>query len=191
MAKKRKLSGVQEINAGSMADIAFLLLIFFLVATTMDADKGISRQLPRWEEVPPDKNIIKEKNIFEVVINSNDELLVENEYTTIEDLRFLAKEFIDNNGDGSCEYCQGSRNPESSDSPSKGILSIANDRGTSYEMYILVQNELAGAVHDLRDELAERQFGKPFDDLGEEARNFVRDIYPQIISEAEPVNLGN
>lgn len=174
-----------------MADIAFLLLIFFLVTTTMDVDKGLPRQLPRWEDTPPDQNIIKKKNIFEVVLNSNNDLLVEGDYMSIDELRQAAKEFVDNNGDGTCEHCQGYRDPGSSDNPSKGVLSIANDRGTSYHMYLKVQNELVGAVAELREDLAQREFGKGYADLSEDAQRYVREAYPQIISEAEPVNLGD
>ena len=102
----------------------------------------------------------------------------------------LAKEFIDNNGDGSCEVCRGSRNPESSDNPGKAIISLQNDRSTSYETYIRVQNELVAAYNELREELAQQQFGKSYSLLGEEAKKFVQDKYPQILSEAEPVSLG-
>jgi biopolymer transport protein ExbD len=187
MAKR----SVPEINAGSMADIAFLLLIFFLVTTTMDVDKGLNRKLPPWDDNPvKETSTIKEKNVFVVLVNGQDQLLVEDEYMDVRDLRQAAKEFIDNNGDGSCDVCKGSRSPESSDNPAKAIISLQNDRGTSYETYIKVQNELVAAYNDLRDELAQSQFGKPFDLLGEDAKKFVQDKYPQIISEAEPVSLG-
>ena len=92
--------GVPEINAGSMADIAFLLLIFFLVTTTMDVDKGLLVKLPPWsEEAQEPPQDIKEKNIFVVLVNAQDQLLVEDEYATLEDVRRMAKEFIDNNGE--------------------------------------------------------------------------------------------
>jgi hypothetical protein len=107
----------------------------------------------------------------------------------IRDLRAAAKEFIDNNGDGSCEVCKGSRSPESSDNPAKAIISLQNDRGTSYETYIKVQNELVAAYNELREQLSIQQFGKSYEFLGEEAKKFVQDKYPQIISEAEPVSL--
>jgi biopolymer transport protein ExbD len=186
MAKR----AVPEINAGSMADIAFLLLIFFLVTTTMDVDKGLNRKLPPWDDNPiKETSTIKEKNVFVVLVNSQDQLLVEEEYMDIRDLRAAAKEFIDNNGDGSCEVCKGSRSPESSDNPAKAIISLQNDRGTSYETYIKVQNELVAAYNELREELSIQQFGKSYEFLGEEAKKFVQDKYPQIISEAEPVSL--
>jgi len=182
-----------EINAGSMADIAFLLLIFFLVTTTMDVDSGINRKLPRWtppEEIP-DTPPVKKKNIFTVLVNSSNQLLVEEDYMELRDLRDATKRFLNNNGDGSCTYCQGAGNsPASSDNPLKAIVSLQNDRGTSYKMYISVQNELAAAYNELREELAQRRFGKTFDDLSEAEQNEIKDAYPQKISEAEPVSLG-
>jgi len=189
MARNKR--AIPEINAGSMADIAFLLLIFFLVTTTMDVDKGINRKLPAWDEeeqVDPPK--LKQKNIFTVLVNSNDQLLVEDEYLSLDQLRRKAKEFIDNNGDGSCEYCRGLRNPESSVNPGKAIISLQNDRGTSYDMYIRVQNELVAAYTELRDELANRMYGKNFEDCGADAKKFIKEVYPQFLSEAEPLNLG-
>jgi biopolymer transport protein ExbD len=188
MAKR----ALPEINAGSMADIAFLLLIFFLVTTTMDVDSGINRKLPPWEpdqiqDPPP----IKKKNIFTVLVNSRDELLVEDEYMEIKDLREATKRFLNNNGDGSCDYCNdGLRSPTSSDNPLKAIVSLQNDRGTSYKMYIAVQNELAAAYNELREELAQRRYGKSYEDLSEEEAEEIQEAYPQKISEAEPVSLG-
>lgn len=190
MARNKR--AVPEINAGSMADIAFLLLIFFLVTTTMDVDSGINRRLPPYEpenldEPPPP---IKKKNIFTVLVNSNDRLLVEEEYMDIKDLRAATVKFLDNNGDGSCTYCQGYRDPQSSDNPGKAIVSLQNDRGTSYKLYIAVQNELAAAYNELREREAEKTYGKSYDDLKEEQRKEIQALFPQKISEAEPVNLG-
>jgi biopolymer transport protein ExbD len=188
MARKKR--GVPEINAGSMADIAFLLLIFFLVTTTMDVDSGISTKLPPWEpEQLVDPPPIKQKNLFTVLVNGNDQLLVEDEYATIEDLREQAKKFLDNNGQGKCEYCQGSRDPNSSDSPQKAIISLQNDRRTSYKVYISVQNELVAAINELRNEYAQRKYGKNLEDLTEEQQQEITDAYPQKISEAEPLAL--
>ena len=153
-----------EINAGSMADIAFLLLIFFLVTTTMDVDSGISKKLsekPPADYVPP---IIKEKNIFEVNINRNNEMLVEGETMKLEELKEAAKAFIDNGGGegkvedgvstGPCDYCKGARSASSSDHPNKAIISVQSDRLTEYGMYIKVQNELLKAYTELRNRLA-------------------------------------
>lgn len=142
-----------EVNAGSMADIAFLLLIFFLVTTTIEKDSGITRKLPPIEESEEDV-IIKQKNIFTVIINKNDQLLVEDENMELKNLRKAAVEFLDNNGDGSCSYCKGKKDPSSSDNPDKAIITLANDRETSYASYISVQNELVAAYNQLRNRRA-------------------------------------
>ena len=142
-----------EVNAGSIADIAFLLLIFFLVTTTIEKDSGLNRKLPPIEEdiEPP---IIKQRNIFTVLLNGKDQLLVEEELMEIKDLRAAAIEFLDNNGDGTCTYCQGPKNASSSDNPDKAIISLKNDRETSYATYISVQNELVAAYNVLRNRRA-------------------------------------
>jgi biopolymer transport protein ExbD len=182
-----------EINAGSMADIAFLLLIFFLVTTTMDIDTGISRKLPEKQPediVPP---ILKEKNVFEVNINRRNEILVEGDtYMKVDDLREAAMNFIDNGGgkdaDGNdCTWCGGEKDVASSDHPKKAIISLQSDRGTSYATYISVQNELVGAYTVLRNKYAQKKFGKDFAKLSNEQQKEIKiNIYPQIISEAEP-----
>jgi len=188
MARNKR--AIPEINAGSMADIAFLLLIFFLVTTTMDVDEGISTKLPPWQpEEQEDPPPIKQKNLFVVLVNANDQLLVEDEYMEIEDLRDAAKRFLDNNASGTCEYCQGAQDPTSSVSPQKAIISLQNDRGTSYKMYISVQNELVAAYNELRNELAQRLYGEDYEELTGDKRDQVQDAYPQKISEAEPIDL--
>ena len=193
MARNKR--AIPEINAGSMADIAFLLLIFYLVTTTMDTDKGINRKLPPFdEELIQDPPPIKERNIFTVLVNSNDQLLVEDEYLEIGQLREKAMEFIDNNGDRSCDYCKGYGMSISSDNPDKAVISLQNDRGTSYGMYVNVQNELIAAYEDLRDEYAESEYGRSYREMdSEEDREIIKEIktsYPQKISEAEPLNIG-
>lgn len=142
-----------EVNAGSMADIAFLLLIFFLVTTTIEKDSGINRKLPPIEESDEDV-IIKQKNIFTVLLNGKDQLLVEDDLMEIKDLRAAAIEFLDNGGDGSCDYCKGKRDSRSSDNPDKAIISLKNERETSYAAYISVQNELVAAYNNLRNRRA-------------------------------------
>ena len=142
-----------EVNAGSMADIAFLLLIFFLVTTTIPKDSGINRKLPPMEESEEDV-IIKQKNIFTVLINGKDQLLVEDELMEVKNLRAAAVKFLDNNGDNSCGYCKGDRDPSSSDNPDKAIISLKNERETSYKTYITVQNELVAAYNELRNRRA-------------------------------------
>lgn len=185
---------VGEINAGSMADIAFLLLIFFLVTTTMDVDSGISRKLPP----PPEPNQeeddskIKERNIFVVLINKNNKLLVENEPLDIRYLRDRAKEFIENPLDKE-------NLPEKTEKEvdffgtvmvTKGIISLQNDRGTSYGTYLAVQNELAAAYNELRDELGMKRFGSKYEDCTKEQQDAIKVIFRQQISEAEPKNIG-
>lgn len=181
-----------EINAGSMADIAFLLLIFFLVTTTMDTDGGLTRRLPPMPEEPiEDLPEIRRRNVFEILVNANNQLLVEEELMLVTDLRVAAKEFIvsDPNNENLPEY-------KPTDVPffgngypvSKQIISLQNDRGTSYEMYIAVQNELVAAYNELREELSKEKFGKSYRDLDKERRNAIKKIYPQRISEAEPKN---
>ena len=193
MARNKR--AIPEINAGSMADIAFLLLIFYLVTTTMDTDKGINRKLPPIEdELVQDPPPIKERNIFTVLVNSNDQLLVEDEYLEISELRAKAMEFIDNNGDGSCEYCKGYGVSSSSDNPVKAVISLQNDRGTSYGMYVKVQNELVPAYEDLRERYAEDEYGRSYRGMDpEEDEEIIKEIknaYQQKISEAEPLNIG-
>ncbi|MGB0508763.1 MAG: ExbD/TolR family protein [Schleiferiaceae bacterium] len=193
MARNKR--AIPEINAGSMADIAFLLLIFYLVTTTMDTDKGINRKLPPIEdELVQDPPPIKERNIFTVLVNSNDQLLVEDEYLEINELRAKAMEFIDNNGDGSCEYCKGYGVSSSSDNPVKAVISLQNDRGTSYGMYVKVQNELVAAYEDLRERYAEEEYGRSYRGMDpEEDEEIIKEIknaYQQKISEAEPKNIG-
>lgn len=177
---KREL---QEINAGSMADIAFLLLIFFLVTTTMDVDTGIARKLPPMpeDEQIEDDSQIHDRNIYVVLVNSNNQLLVEGTPMDISQLKNGTKDFIDNNG----------LNPELSDNPEKAIISLQNDRGTSYKTYIQVQNELTAAYNELRNSAALSEFGAKYYDLSKSQQRTIRKKYPQKISEAEPKNVGS
>jgi len=196
-----------EVNAGSMADIAFLLLIFFLVTTTIETDSGLNRKLPPMED-QVDPPIIREKNIFTVVVNKNDQLLVEEELTDIQDLRSLAVAFLDNGGvvgEEACDYCQGERDESSSDNPDKAIISLKNNRETSYKVYIAIQNELVAAYNELRN----REFLRLYPSVGlnfvdaqkkyDDPRTSVDDVedlkpkidvvkkmFPQKLSEAEP-----
>lgn len=183
-----------EINAGSMADIAFLLLIFFLVTTTMDVDTGINRMLPppidpNAPEPPP----VRERNVFVVLVDAQDRLMVEREQMSIDRLRAEAKHFLLNpDNDPSLPVKETVNIDHIGDfEVSRGIISLQNDRGTSYEMYIAVQNELAAAVREIRDEVSRQYFGRRFAELtDEELVNAVRRAVPMAISEAEPKDIG-
>lgn len=195
---KRELT---EINAGSMADIAFLLLIFFLVTTTMDTDTGLLRKLPPPPEDNPEDIDVKQRNIFEVLVNANDQLLADGEYIPVTELKEKVKEFIkgDPNNPEMPEY-KNEDVPIFGNIPvSKQIVSLQNDNGTSYQMYIKVQNELIAAYREVRNERAVKEFGKTYDDLVKLSEtsetilnqaDAIKAIYPQRISEAEPKAIG-
>lgn len=194
--KKRK---VPSMNASSSADLAFTLLIFFLVVTSMDTDEGLARLLPRWTEEQTNQDI-KKRNILNVLVNANNELMVGDEImTNVRDLRDKAKEFITATGE-----FQGERGPELRQvDPEKNpelvlffgpntmtaknhVISLQSDYGTSYEKYIAVQNELVAAYNELRQELAKKQFNKDYDEeqLNKEEMQAIKDYYPMNISEA-------
>lgn len=185
-----------EVNSSSTADMAFLLLCFFMMTTTMDQDKGLSRRLPPM----PDPNHkledqkVNKRNIVVVKINSQDRLLVGSKPMLVSDLREEVKRFIRNPyGDENL--------PEKKDTVitymnrpyefqiSKGVVSLQNDRGTSYKAYLEVQNELVGAFNEIREELAVEKFGKKFSDLDEEQQEIIKGVVPQMISEAEPKDI--
>ena len=194
-----------EVNAGSMADIAFLLLIFFLVTTTIETDAGLNRKLPPLEPPTEKPPVLREKNIFEVVVNKNNQLLVENELTELKSLQQKAIDFLDNGGGvgaEACNYCQGKRSASSSDNPEKAVISLQNDRETNYKTYIAVQNELVAAYNFLRNREAQKLYGQDFtemyadyndpktsDGVKEELKpkvEAIQKMFPQKLSEAEP-----
>ncbi|MGC6430863.1 MAG: ExbD/TolR family protein [Jejuia sp.] len=175
-----------EVNAGSMADIAFLLLIFFLVTAVIPKDTGINRKLPK--ECPPgiDCNVpIPDRNILKIAINANNEIMVDDEIVTIDEVKDLSKAFIDNNGDNTCAYCNGDKVATSSDHPTKAVISLQADRNTSYNQFIEVQDELTKAYFELRKVYCEEVLKKPIDKLTKEELQTVKDAYPFILSEAE------
>lgn len=192
-----------EVNAGSMADIAFLLLIFFLVTTTIETDTGLNRKLPPIDDQKVEPPVIKEKNIFTVLINKNNQLLVEEELMDLKDLRKAALDFLDNGGgkgDEACSYCHGRKDPSSSDNPDKAIISLKNERETKYSTYISVQNELVAAYNILRDRRAKELYGstltemqKDYDDVNyngnktklKEKIEKIKIEYPQKLSEVQ------
>lgn len=195
---KRK---IQEINAGSMADIAFLLLIFFLVATTMNTDTGLVRMLP---PIPPEDQQqedikVKERNLFLVLISGSGNIMAgvpgKQEVIDLHQLKEKAKEFVLNPMDDP-------NLPEKENKEfelpgggtwvypvSQGVVSLQTTRDTNYQSYIMVQNELTRAFNEVRDEVAMRKFGEKFANLAEEQRNVISKAIPLKISEAEPRNI--
>jgi len=182
-----------EINSSSMADIAFLLLIFFLVTTTMDVDTGIYKKLPPIPEEQPDEAPkVKQRNVLSILVNRNNELLVNGEVLSISQLRDKTKEFFLNPTNSQTLPEKALKNvPYFGDvMVSKGLISLQNDRGTRYETYIRVQDELAAASRELKDEKAMQKWGKKYAELNEDEQSAVRKYIPVQISEAEPRNTG-
>ena len=186
---KRSTPGL---NTSSMADISFLLLTFFLMTSSINTDMGIARRLPPplQDNVEPPE--VHKRNVLKVSINFADNLSCNYEWTDIRDLKMRAKEFLSNpNDDPSL--------PEKEEMEieglgtyrvSKGVISLLNDRGTSYDMYFKVQNELAAAINELRDELALEKFNKHYADLNDMQTEAINKAIPVPISEAEPKNIG-
>jgi biopolymer transport protein ExbD len=189
MAKK-----TPAINSSSTADIAFLLLCYFLMTTTMGTQTGLSRRLPPMPD--PNQKVedqkVNRRNIIIVKINSADRILAGSEPIDVSQLKDKIKIFLTNPTDDPnlpvMEPTEiaglGTRNV------SKGVISLQNDRGTSYQAYIAVQNELVKAVNELRDEASMREYGKKFLALDEEGQKTIKELVPQQISEAEPKDVG-
>ncbi|WP_288912063.1 biopolymer transporter ExbD [uncultured Bacteroides sp.] len=193
MAKGKR--SVPEINSSSTADIAFLLLIFFLITTSMDTDRGLARRLP----APPEENQkqddikLKERNVMQVFLNLQDQLMCGEDYISVDQLRDRAKEFIANpNNDEKLPEKYAVEVPffGTVQVTEKHVISLRCDRGTSYKAYIAVQNELVAAYNELRDEVAQEKWNKNYADLDEVQQEAIRKIYPQMISEAEPKKYG-
>ncbi|MCH2196464.1 biopolymer transporter ExbD [Kordia sp.] len=174
------------INAGSMADIAFLLLIFFLVTTTFEEDEGISSVIPKLCPEGTDCNSeVKTKNVFKIKLNKNDQLMANNEIISLNELREEVKAFVDNNGDQSCNYCNGAKKENLSEHPTKAVIAIETDREASYDSYIGVQNELMGAYTELRTILSKTKFKKEVEDLTKEELKLLKEAYPFLITDSE------
>ncbi len=176
-----------------MSDISFLLLAFFLLVSNINTDQGIARRLP--PPLPPNQNKppeVRERNIFIVKINSKDRLLFNGEIGRIEDLKDRAKEFLGNpeRNEHLPEMIPTNIPMLGTVDVSKGIISLQNDRGTSYEMYVLVQNELTAAINEMRDELAMNHFGRKYADLKQNQSDAIDQAIPIAISEAEPTKIG-
>jgi len=174
---KRRRNFRNEVNAGSMADIAFLLLIFFLVTTQIDVDKGIFVKLPFWQEDIPVTDM-KSNNVFTIKVNGENQLLVEGEKGQIDGLRDQVKEFIMNP----------SGKPTLASAPNKAVVALQNDRGTSYQTYIGVYNEIKAAYTELWEAEAEKRFGMAFIDLPILYRRDIKSQIPSVISESEPTD---
>lgn len=194
--KKKKVPGL---NQSSTADISFILLIFFLITTSMDTDMGLARRLPR----PPEENQedatmdIKSRNILYVRMNSTGQLWVKDEmesgYEDLKNLRNRVKEFVKNEKNLSKYPEKHVKNIDILGQcfvTDKHVISVQTDRGTPYAVYFEVQNELVAAYNELRNELSKQKFGRPYDALGDEEKVAVRAYYPQNISEAEPKKYG-
>lgn len=200
MAKDRQ---VPEVNAGSMADIAFLLLIFFLVTTSIETNVGIQRKLPPDSDTPPPT--LYERNILRVRLNKNNQLMVGNNLLPLRELKKTVISFLDNGGapvgsEDHCVYCQGSRDPESSDNPLKAVVSLQSDREAEYGVYVSVQNELTAAYNQLRNRESLRLYGVAYAEMEEKYNSpettvslkkklkpkimEIRRMYPLKISEA-------
>ena len=184
-----------SINAASMADISFIILIFFLMVTTMGSEFGLVRMLPPWVD-PNDKNTdeINKRNVLVVSVNQQNAIMVNNVYLEISELKAKAKEFYDitTTGDNFPEKIEKELPLLGSIVANKtAVVSLQNDRSTSYKTYIQVQNELAAAVNELRNEFSMQRFGKKYDECSKEQQDVVgKEVYPMSISEAEPRDIG-
>lgn len=188
------MARVPEINAGSMADISFLMLIFFIVTASMDTDTGLARRLPAIPEkgAVTQNQEVNKRNVLSVLIDQRDRLLVNGKPADILTLKIKAKEFIANPRDASTLPDKKVKKIDLLGvvKVPQGVISLQNDRNTSYQAYIKVQNELMAAYNELRDELARQYFGRNFRDLLTEQQDAIKEVYPQRISEAEPRNTG-
>ena len=189
----RKTPGL---NTGAMSDISFLLLAFFLMVSNINTDMGIARKLP--PPLPEDAEApdVRERNIFVVLVNKDDRMLYNNEYGRIENLKDRAKEFLGNPNnlpnlpEKEMKEIPGLGRAHNPYPVSKGVISLRNDRGTSYDMYLQVQNELTAAIKEMRDELSLECFGKKAADITDEQRDALEQAIPMAISEAEPTKIG-
>lgn len=189
MAKRK----VQGINTGSMSDISFLLLTFFLLTSSINTDQGIARRLPPPVEEQDKKEVdVNQRNVLKVLVNFNDALLVNDEFLQIDFLKDKAKEFLENPYDDPKlpEKKLENINNLGEYRVSKGVISLTNDMSTSYGMYIQVQNELQKAVNELRDELSKEKYGKSYSNLDTALQKAIQKAIPVSISEAPPINYG-
>lgn len=177
LIKKRQRDDA-EIPSASLADIAFLLLVFFLLVTTIDVDTGIGLVLPPEPEENQEPPPIKERNMLKILVNAQGMVLMDEEPTSISEVKQKVKDFVDNNGE----------DPDLSESPDKAIVSIKTDRQTPYSVYIDMLDEVVGAYDELRNTASQSRFGRSYESLDENSEEYqtVRDLYPKKISIAEP-----
>ncbi len=184
-----------EINGGSMADISFLMLIFFLMVTTMDPEQGLSRLLPPMPEKDQkaeDLNVNR-RNILEVKINQRNNVFAGGQYISDDSqLENLVIDFLKNPTNDEKLSARKAKNIEGFGEymVSEGVVSLQNDRSTNYKTYIEVQNILVKAFNKIRDEFSMSNFGKVYTNLNEEQQRIVRDAIPQTISESEPKDVA-
>lgn len=172
------------VNAGSMADIAFLLLIFFLVTTTISADKGILRQLPSdCPNIEDCKKDISENNLLRIELNHKQEIFIEGKVVKLEEIKDIVQAFVDNNGKLECDYCTGEKLSISSDHPREAVISLSQDALTKYQLFISVQDEITKAYYDLRARYIENKFNKIPSQITDEEFKIVKKAYPFIVSE--------
>lgn len=172
------------VNAGSMADIAFLLLIFFLVTTTISADKGILRKLPNDCPANVDCSLdTEERNVLRILINDHQQIMVEDDLVELNAIKKLTTDFIDNNGSNNCDYCKGTQSAENSDHPKDAVISLSHDAMTKYEVFISVQDEITKAFYGLRKRYAKQTFNKTLEQLTKAELESVKKAYPFVVSE--------
>lgn len=182
-----------QINASSQADIAFLLLVFFLITTTMDVDKGLQRKLPPIQDTPQQERVdVNRRNVIAVKINHRDNIMVRGQIVDISQIKDKIVEGITNP----------SNDPNLPDKEmkdikgfgkyavSRAVVSLQNDKGTLYSSYIAVQNEIVRGFNEVRDAFSMQNFGKKYARLDESRQKIVRDAIPQNISEAEPKDVS-
>ncbi len=174
---------IPEIQAGSTADIAFLLLIFFLVSTTFSKDKGIPRTLPQKCPTKECATITKRRNILTLQLNAEGALLINEEKAVFSEATTRIINFVDNNGNGQCTYCKGKKVDSLSESPKKAVLYLNAHPNSEYQDYIKIQNAISNAYLTLRQEMALEVFGKKLENLSKDEMNTVIKNYPLLLSE--------
>ena len=175
----------EKVNAGSMADIAFLLLIFFLVTTTIATDKGINRQLAKKcpDSIDCSKNI-NERNVLNIRLNEGQDIMIEDHIVSVSQIAEFVMLHIDNNGLRACNYCNGHSDPNFSDHPHNAFINIVHSRDTSYEVFVSVQDEISKAYNSLRNQYAEDKYGKTLLNTTPEELKDIQESYPIQISES-------